>query len=158
MESNDVLNLHDYAPYYIRATANKLAQAASKSYGERFGIGLNEWACLALLASEPDIPAARISEVGGFDKAIISRSIHSLEAKGYVSARRVANHNRKKLLRLTSEGEQIYGEIRDLARAREERLLEGMGIKDRKKLLELLRIIHTNSLRLDQEELNAIHR
>lgn len=150
LSQQNTLNLQGYVPYFIRAIANKLAQAATRQYGERFGIGLNEWACLALLAREPEITAGRISEVGGYDKAVISRSISALVAKGYVSAEATTDHNRKRILRLTATGRKLHSKILALALARESKLLEGVSAADRKKLLATLRVLHANAQKLDQ--------
>lgn len=146
----DVLDLQDYVPYFIRAIANKLSQASSRQYGERFGIGLNEWACLALLARESDITAGRISEVGGYDKAVISRSIGALIEKGHVRSEPVPNHNRRRLLRLTKSGRKVYSEIRVLALTREAKLLEGISHEDQQQLLEILRRLIVNAQKIDQ--------
>ena len=55
----DVLELDDFVPYYVRAIANRLAQAASRLYQRKFGIGLTEWSCLSTLGKEEEISASR---------------------------------------------------------------------------------------------------
>jgi DNA-binding MarR family transcriptional regulator len=148
-----VLDLDDYVPYYVRAIANRLAQAASQFYNQKFGIGLNEWSCLATLGKEQEISAARICEMSGFDKALVSRSVNSLEAKGFVETRPAEDHNRKRLIRFTPAGRELYLEIRRLALSREERLLEGFSAQDRAVLLGYLRAMHRNARHLVGKEL-----
>lgn len=150
-----VLDLDSYVPFYLRAIANRLAQVASRHYNERFGIGLNEWSCLALLAMEDDVSATRISEVSGFDKAVISRSINSLESKGYVTTKGVKNHNKRRLIRLTPVGREVYSQIRRLALVRQELLLKGISATGRAALLKSLRLMHRNATMLVAEELDA---
>lgn len=99
--SGEGIRLETFVPYLLRATANKLSQYRSEEYKRRFGVGLNEWSCLALLAREANIPASRICEVSGFDKAVISRSVQALEEKGFVAIAAAPDHVRKKLLNLT---------------------------------------------------------
>ena len=148
-----ILDLDSYVPFYMRAIANRLGQAASRRYNDEFGIGLNEWSCLALLAMEEDVSATRISEVSGFDKAVISRSINSLESKGYVTTKGVEDHNRRRLIKLTPAGREVYSKIRRLALMRQERLLRGMSEKKRAVLLESLRLMHRYAASLATEEL-----
>ena len=143
-----LLDLDDFVPFYIRAIANRLAQAASRLYHERFGIGLTEWSCLAALAKEEEISASRICAISGYDKGLISRGLGALEAKGFIESRPVANHNRKRLIRFTPAGRALYVEVRQLALLREERLLAGLSPDDRSALLASLRIMHRNAMAL----------
>jgi DNA-binding MarR family transcriptional regulator len=152
-----VLKLDEFAPYYVRAIANRLAQAASRLYSRRFGIGLTEWSCLSTLAKEEEISATRICEMSGFDKGLVSRGLASLEAKGFVRTTPVKSHNRKRLIRFTPAGRSMYGEIEQLALEREDRLLKGFSRTDRAILMGYLRLMHRNVLELvaseaDQEQ------
>jgi DNA-binding MarR family transcriptional regulator len=143
-----VLDLDDFAPYYIRAIANRLAQAASRLYMRKFGIGLTEWSCLSTLGKEEEISASRICEMSGFDKGLISRGLASLEAKGFIEAKPVEDHNRKRLIHFTPAGRSLYLEIRELALLREEQLLKELSSDQRAALMGYLRVMHRNALEL----------
>lgn len=150
-----MLELDDFVPYYVRAIANRLAQAASRLYQRKFGIGLTEWSCLSTLAKEEEISASRICEMSGYDKGLISRGLGSLEAKGLIQSRPVKGHNRKRLIRFTPAGRALYLEIRELALIREQRLLEGLSSSERAALLASLRVMQRNATRLAAEEATA---
>lgn len=150
-----VLELDDFVPYYVRAIANRLAQAASRLYQRKFGIGLTEWSCLSTLAKEEEISASRICEMSGYDKGLISRGLGSLEAKGFIQSRPVEGHNRKRLIRFTPAGRALYLEIRELALIREQRLLESLSSQERAALLASLRVMQRNATRLAAEETAA---
>ncbi len=143
-----VLGLDEFAPYYLRAIANRLAQAASRFYHRKFGIGLTEWSCLSTLAKEEEISASRICEMSGFDKGLVSRGLASLEAKGFIRSTPVKTHNRTRLIRFTSTGRALYGEIEELALEREAQLLKGFDPDDRATLMAYLRRMHRNALEL----------
>jgi DNA-binding MarR family transcriptional regulator len=140
-----ILELDNFVPYYIKAIANRLAQAASRFYKQEFGIGLNEWSCLATLGKEEEISASRICEMSGFDKAIVSRSVNALQAKGLIESSPVRDHNRRRLIRFTPAGRALYVDIRRLALEREARLLEGFSSRDRAMLLDFLRLMLGNA-------------
>lgn len=140
----DTLDLFDYAPYLFRSIANRLGQSGSSLLMQRFGIGLNEWSCMALLALEPNISAKRICEVSGYDKGVVSRSINSLEDKGYIRTALAANSNRLRLINLTHAGRRLYAELQVLAKEREAVLLAGLSPNDRIELMRLLRVVHAN--------------
>ena len=150
-----VLELDDFVPYYVRAIANRLGQAASRLYQRKFGIGLTEWSCLSTLGKEQEISASRICEMSGFDKGLISRGLGALEAKGFIQSRPVEHHNRKRLIRFTPAGRSLYSEIRELALIREQRLLEGLSSRERSALLASLRIMQRNATKLAAEEAAA---
>lgn len=141
----DMLDLFDYAPYLFRSIANRLGQSGSNLLMQGFGIGLNEWSCMALLALEPDISAKRISEVSGFDKGVISRSVNSLEEKGYVRTVLAPKSSRLRLINLTHAGWRLYRELRIFAAKREARLLDGLSDDERAELMRLLRKVHDNT-------------
>ena len=144
----NAIDLDRYVPYLLAAVANRLARISVKQYGDAFGVGLNEWGCLALLAREADIPATRICEVGGFDKALVSRSLSSLEARGYVTSVPVAYHNRKRLLRLTDSGRALHDQIMAIALPREERLLGGLSPAEREAFIAMLQKVHSNAVEI----------
>lgn len=146
-----ILDLDNFTPYYVRAIANRLAQAASRLYHRKFGIGLTEWSCLSTLAKEEEISASRICEMSGFDKGLVSRGLASLEAKGLVQTRPVKDHNRKRLIRFTSAGRSMYLEIERLALDREGQLLEGLSPHDRSTLMAYLRLMLRNANELVAE-------
>lgn len=133
-----------YAPYLFRSIANHLGQVDSSHLATHFGVGLNEWSCLALLGLEPNIPATRICDVSGFDKAVVSRSINAMEAKGLVVTSLAPNRSRLRLINLTAAGWQLYRDTRVYAQEREERLLAGLSRAERDELLRMLNVIHAN--------------
>ena len=152
-----VLDLDDFAPYYIRAIANRLAQAASRLYTRKYGIGLTEWSCLSTLGKEEEISASRICEMSGFDKGLVSRGLAALDAKGLIESSPVEHHNRKRLNRFTPAGRALYLEIRDLALHREEQLLKGLSAYDRAVMMGYLRIMHRNALEMVANEAGHHH-
>ena len=141
-------DLGEFVPFFIRSIANRLAQAASRSYNRKFGIGLHEWSCLAPLAIKDDLSASRICESSGFDKGLISRSVGALESKGLIESRPVEDHNRRRLIRLTPAGRALYLEIRELALLREKRLLQGLSAEERTALVGYLEIMQRNATEL----------
>jgi DNA-binding MarR family transcriptional regulator len=100
----EVLNLSKYATYFFTVLANKLSSGASRLYLKRFGIGIIEWRVMAMLAIEPRIAPARISQVVGLDKASVSRESRKLEEKGYLISSGDGANQTRKLLQLTAKG------------------------------------------------------
>lgn len=142
------IELKNFIPYLISTIHNTTASIFAQQYSTQFGLGLNEWSCIALLASEDDISATRICEVGGFDRSIVSRSINALIERGYVTSRPVASHNRKRLLNITPAGRRIHDQVMEAVLIGEDKLLQGLNTKQRSDLLRFLQRVHHNALDL----------
>jgi len=144
--------LDDYVPFYVRAIANRFGPSASRLYQAKFGVGLTEWSCLAALAKEQQISGARMCEISGYDKGLVSRALSALEAKGLVRTRSVKHHNRQRVICFTPAGRARYRSIRRLARVREQQLLEGLSDRQRAELLAALKIMLRNAATLVASE------
>ena len=142
------LDLDNYAVAYLTWIANKISSSASTLYRERFGIGITDWRIMALLAVEPWSPAGRISEVIGFDKAVISRSVAFMLDKGLVETRFHDNNQRRPFVALTHEGLALHDRIVVVAREREEFLLADLDPQERKTVVKLLARIHARAAQL----------
>ena len=112
-----VLDLDRYVPALITFIANKLSRSATVVYQKRFGVNVTEWRILSLLAIEPEISAARICHVIGFDKGPVSRNLAMLQKRGLVAIRRRIHH--QQLRRdATQLGDQLIGRNAGVARGR----------------------------------------
>jgi hypothetical protein len=81
-EKRRVLDLDRYLVAYLVWTANKLSRGASHTYLKLFGVGVEVWRCLVLLAIHGSITAQQVSQVMGMDKAAVSRCFKVLQARG----------------------------------------------------------------------------
>lgn len=145
-----VLDLENYAPALLTFLANKLTVGANALYRERFGVGITEWRVMALLAIEAPIPAARICQVIGLDKAPVSRTLAALEAAGLVRVKLDGSDARRRPVALTPAGRRLHDRIIRVALEREARLLECLAPAERHTLLALLNRLHANLPNLDR--------
>ena len=145
-----VLDLENYAPALLTFLANKLTVSANALYRARFGIGITEWRVMALLAIEAPIPAARICQVIGLDKAPVSRCLAALEAAGLVRVKLDGRDARRRPVALTAAGRRLHDRIIKVALAREAQLLGCLNATERGTLLALLNRLHANLPAVDQ--------
>jgi len=92
-----------------------------------------------MLAVEPNIPAQRICQVIGFDKALVSRTVQALAARGYVSVAPDEGDSRRRAITLTPEGQALHDRVIRVALERERRLLAGLAPDEVETLIALLR-------------------
>jgi DNA-binding MarR family transcriptional regulator len=141
-ESVKGLDLNSYVPAFLTFLANKLSSGASAVYRRRFGIGITDWRIMALLAVEPWIPAGRIGEVIGLDKAAISRSVRDMAALGLVETQVQEGDQRRQFIALTPDGIAMHDAIVDIALERERLLLSEFSTEERRLLISLLARMH----------------
>jgi DNA-binding MarR family transcriptional regulator len=129
--------------------SNKLSSGASQEYRTRFDLGVVEWRVLAQLGAEPWSTGAQLSQTIGLDKASISRSLRLLEYRGLIQTR--SGGGRRQEAALTGEGWAVHGRILEVARAREDSLLEGFAPGEVDTLVELLQRLLANLPRVEAD-------
>jgi DNA-binding MarR family transcriptional regulator len=139
-----VLDLDRYVPALVTFIANKLSRSATAVYQKRFGVNVTEWRILALLAIEPEISAARICYVIGFDKGPVSRTLAAMEQRGLVSIRTDREDGRTYSISLTTKGAATHDKVITVALERERRVLSCLSKAERETLIVLLRRVHGN--------------
>jgi DNA-binding MarR family transcriptional regulator len=139
-----VLDLDRYVPALITFIANKLSRSATVLYQKRFKVNVTEWRILSLLAIEPEISAARICHVIGFDKGPVSRTLAAMEERGLVAIRADREDGRTYSISLTARGAATHDHVIAVALERERRLLSCLSKGERETLIVLLRRVHGN--------------
>jgi len=144
-----VVDLDNYIPAYLTFLANKWARSASHLYLKRFGIGIEAWRILVLLAIEGSITANRVCQVIGMDKASVSRNFKRLAELGLLQVEDDPDDARQRLAQLTRAGLALHDDMLPLVLKREQRLLSCLDGSEREVLCGLLRRLHANLGALD---------
>ena len=99
------------------------------------------------LGTPPDSTGVRASDVAaalGLDKSTVSRGIAQLERIGLIERVPDPDDGRARLLRLTEDGTERYGAIREQRRAEFEAILERWETGDLEQLAKLLHRLNTD--------------
>lgn len=144
VSDRSTLDLDRYVPAVLTWVANKLSRGASKHYRNVWGVGIESWRCMALLANEKEVTAQQICRVIGLDKASASRCLKTMQAQGWIDIKLDPNDGRLRVATLTPAGRALHDEIIELALAREQALLSVLGPDDLETLIVLLRRLHEN--------------
>jgi DNA-binding MarR family transcriptional regulator len=146
--SGPVTNLDRSVLFLTTAFANKLSKGASRRLKAALGIGLMEWRVVCNLGAEPGLSAARIAEISGVDKSVVSRAVSELERQGLIAASS-DQPGRKTALRLTPAGQDLHDRGVLRADERELRLLDGFSIHEQDVLVGFLKRLTANLERLE---------
>lgn len=120
-------------------------------YLSRFGIGINEWRVMTLLAISPGITASRMSVIMGLDKALVSRAVIVLEEQK-LALRGAPKDKGRRETSLTPAGWTVHNKILKLALSREAQLLDGFSKTEVGTLLKLLKRLTENAVKLQASE------
>ncbi|WP_321395954.1 MarR family winged helix-turn-helix transcriptional regulator [Emcibacter sp.] len=150
-EGQDVVDLTTYIPYLLSSVNNVLSRGASQFYLEKFGIGIVEWRVISMLAIEPGIPAARICEVIGIDKAAASRALNQLQKLGYLVFKASKTDSRRKAWCLNTKGYKLHDRILEVALGREEKLIQDVSPEDLEIFLRVMRQMRQNVIKISSQ-------
>lgn len=150
--SGRVLDLSRYIPALLTFVSNKLSHGAGAKYRRLFGVGMAEWRVLSMLAVEPDIPASRICQVIGLDKALVSRVLQALRSRRLVSVKPDSQNGKRTIIRLTAEGKRLHDRILSVVHEREKILLSAFTAEEIETLINLLRRMHKQADRVNAYE------
>ncbi|BFM06357.1 MarR family winged helix-turn-helix transcriptional regulator [Halioxenophilus aromaticivorans] len=138
------IQLDRYVPALLTWISNKLSRGASVLYLENFGVGIETWRCLVLLAAGEPISAQTISQTIGLDKASVSRCFKRMLSDGLIELKDDAFDKRSKLATITAKGQQLHNQIMAVALVREQALLKDLTEAEVETLLVLLNKMHKN--------------
>lgn len=98
-----------------------------------------QFSVLAIIAANPGLSQARLSQTLGIERARLVRMLHELGRRGLTQRLRATNDGRSHALQLTTEGQKTLGRARTLSEQHEARLMKKLGPERYKALMTILR-------------------
>ncbi|MEP5766617.1 MAG: MarR family winged helix-turn-helix transcriptional regulator [Halieaceae bacterium] len=138
MSASEVIKLEEFLPYRLSILSNTVSNAIADGYRGRFDLSIPDWRVMAVLARFPGSSAQDLVEWTQMDKVAVSRGVSRLLQRGLLLKNTADADRRRSELRLSAEGEAIYGKIIPLARAYESQLLAAISSEHRDLLAEIL--------------------
>ena len=148
--SSPSIDLEDYVPAQLTYITNKLARGASQHYLDAYGVGIETWRVLVMLAIEQKITAQRVVQVIGMDKASVSRAFRTMHEQGLIEFSSDARDGRLRHATFTAKGRDLHDRILRLARLREQVLLSGLASQEKRQLIDLLRRLQASLPAVEQ--------
>jgi DNA-binding MarR family transcriptional regulator len=119
-------------------------EAAFQAFSRRsqdVGESPGRFATLTLIARNPGISQTELSHANGRDKSSLTPVVEDLVRRGLVERKRLNHDRRAYCLNLTREGKKTLTMLTRAAR-RHERALDGViGMRDRKRFIQILKNI-----------------
>lgn len=150
LTSGPVLDLNKYVPGLFTLIASRLSGGASTAYLSLYGIGIETWRVMVMLASEGRISAQRMVQLINADKGAVSRTFKSMHAQGLLNFEPDLKDARVRYAVFTPSGRALHDRIIKLALLREEVAISVLNDNEVEIIRDLLRRVHSN---LDQVDL-----
>lgn len=130
--------LDGYVTVRIVQLAEVISRGAAQVFERRFGVKNTELRILVQLGGREGLAVNELARRTHVDKGWISRSLRALEKRGLVTRASHPTDTRASLVTLTAEGRRLVTRFAPVARARNERLLDGLDRHEVHRLLDAL--------------------
>lgn len=141
MAKRPVAFVDDYLPALL-GRASALVPSSFHEQVRARGLSVSEWRVLASLADGQAITTGVLAQVSLSKGPTATRLLDRMQAKGHVERLASPDDRRVTLIRITAAGQAIVGELIELARDQEKRVLERFGARESRQLKqELQRLI-----------------
>ncbi len=117
---------------------NRLLQPFSTHLSHRHNISLNEFRLLMVIGRLGAAASHELSEHTGVNAMSVSRAVGTLQRHGRITVETDPNNRRRKVLRLTAEGERLYKIMVPQTQGVADYLLKGMSDSETAKLDEIV--------------------
>ncbi len=119
---------------------NALRRTVTTPYAEQFGLSEAEWRLFTLIINFSSLSMVKLVELSASDKALVSRGVKALKAKGLINVLPDPDGNLKRLVCVgTPKGEKLHAEIFPIAQQRQAAILNPLTHEERDCLYRCLR-------------------
>src|ERR1700704_3482231 len=130
--------------YWVGFNLRMAQESAFQAFSRRsleIGESPGRFATLTLIAGNPGISQTELSQAAGRDKSSLTPVLEDLVRRGLVERKRVRDDRRTYRLSVTPAGKKTLTQLTRCAR-RHERILDGIiGMRDRKRFIQILKKI-----------------
>ncbi|MEX3316528.1 MarR family winged helix-turn-helix transcriptional regulator [Sulfitobacter sp. PS-8MA] len=132
-------DLQDFLPYLLNQAAEASSLEFQRFYKNRYGMLRTEWRVLFHLGLYGQLTASEIGQRTRVHKTKISRAVHRLTERRFVTRRRDESDRRVEHLALTRQGQAAYADLRAVAERYDAALLDALDPAEAELLRRVLR-------------------
>ncbi len=149
----DGIDPESFTPRLLALLSNALVWRESHELRRRFGLGTNEWRVISALAVRPGASATEVSDFLVVNKAIVSKSVSNLIARGLLILSDGPRGSRP--MYLTADGARMHDEMLPISMRGQEIIYSHLRATDVERLNELLRRMFDDMRSLAMSEAEA---
>jgi DNA-binding MarR family transcriptional regulator len=145
-----VIDSENFTPRLLSLLSNSLVYRESHTLRTRFGLGTNDWRVISAIGIRPGMTASEISEFIAVNKAIVSKSVNVLTARGLIV--HAEDTGRSRHLYLTAAGAQMHDAMLPTSLRGQEIILADLSAQEVTQLNQLLRRLLARVRELQAED------
>ncbi len=131
-------DLQNFLPYLLNQAAEASSLAFRELYKDRYGLLRTEWRVLFHLGLYGEMTAVEIGRRARMHKTKISRAVHRLADRRFITRRRDKQDRRVEHLALTAQGRNVYQDLVAVAQEYDEALCAQLSEQELKLLKKVL--------------------
>jgi DNA-binding MarR family transcriptional regulator len=133
---NDVIDSDSFTPRLLHLISNALVWRESRLLRQAFNLGTNDWRVISALSIRPGATSMQISEFVAMNKAVVSKSVNTLIARGLVVPADGPRGSRP--LFLTRAGAAMHHQMKPISLEGQDIVLSGLSTAEVAQLNALL--------------------
>lgn len=133
----DVVDPDAFTPRLLALLSNALVWRESHELRRRFGLGTNDWRIISVLALRPGACASEVSEFIGVNKAVVSKGVATLTARGLIAL--LDGPRGSRAMYLTETGARMHDDMLPISMSGQDIIHESLTAGQIADLNELLR-------------------
>ncbi|MGC9368085.1 MAG: MarR family winged helix-turn-helix transcriptional regulator [Paracoccaceae bacterium] len=110
MVSRD-FDLETFLPFLLNQAAETTSHGFAEIYQNRYGMTRGQWRVMANLGRFGPMTATEICRRGQLEKTKVSRAVHALEKKDWLSRKSLETDRRSECLSLTEAGRAVFEDM-----------------------------------------------
>lgn len=134
-DGGDVRELFCFNLHRLAGLSTKIAATELKPV---YSLTVNEWEVLSVLDYLGAVPTYVVAQRAGIERSYLTRTVSSLQERGYLERRSNKKDRRVTIVSLTEQGKAIAREILVDARRRNEGVLSKLSAEERVQLMQLI--------------------
>ncbi|GKY89636.1 MarR family winged helix-turn-helix transcriptional regulator [Sinisalibacter aestuarii] len=133
------LVVHDFLTTRLSALMSSLRRQVTLPYAKSFDLSIAQWRVLSLVAHAGTLPFGELVVQSTSDKALVSRTVRTLEERGLVTIQPETKASKKKIAcTITPAGLTLYDEAIKIARKRQADMILSLNRGEREALFAII--------------------
>ena len=144
--------IEDPVSFLIHRLSRSVMRASMAYYLQEFGLGVPQVQILHSIGSHGPLVSKDIADYIAMNKALVSRSLSELSARGYAENTSDASDARRRVWTLTPKGKEFVAMCRPIRLERRAKLLKVLTQEEREIFVGVLQRLYESSENLRAEE------
>lgn len=147
-----VRNAESPISFLIHRLSRSWMRASMAFYLQEYGLGVPHVQILNIIDRSGPTVSKDIADYTVMNKALVSRSLSELTARGYAVSATDPKDARRRVWKLTAKGQAFVGAFRPVRLDRQNRLIEALSHEEKAMLVDILDRLYVSSERMRTEE------